>query len=492
MTLADLIDLEARLALDAREDDDVLHQRDRAVAKSISPDGDRRARILAWVDALRPRDRASVGSRVAAALALLRSALFAVGLLVGGGAASVALFYDGTRPVNVASFVFALVVPQVVLLALTLIVLFAMRLRGDARTRSIGAPITRRLLRYVSSRMASSREAITELESVWGRLDARRGLRPDVERHTLFGVLQVFGVAFNLGAIGTVLVRIAFTDVSFGWSSTLIAWDTTMSRIVHVLSLPWAHVWPDASPSGPLVHATRFYHGGAVPDPELAGRWWPFLVASLLVYGLIPRSVLLLVASVSARRALSGVPLDTPDVDAALRRLTAPSIAFAQHAPLGPLALGTPTSPAEDASGSRLYVPISWRCFPIESPSVSRAITRTFGGTIGEPMSLGGPDHAATDRTLTTLPTILREGDAVLVMCETVEPPDAGLRRMLARLRGLIGARRPILVALAHRVAPDGRVEAASQETLSTWRRKLDVLADPYLRVEALDVEASR
>ncbi len=118
-----------------------------------------------------------------------------------------------------------------------------------------------------------------------------------VERLSMFLALQVWWLLLGAGMLLAFLVLLLLTDLAFGWSSTLIQAPDQVYRLTSSLSGPWAWFWPAAVPDAALVEATRFVR--IAPDlgeRRLAGDWWPFLLASLLMYNLLPRVLLIAVA----------------------------------------------------------------------------------------------------------------------------------------------------------------------------------------------------
>jgi len=145
LELADLIDLEWRLQADARaEDPTAVRARDRAwgpaIVEELAADADTlrhtlardraaRAQVCAaWLRRLRRQpDHGLPGQRMAAGLRWTTWGLAVVGALLGWGAASAALAYDGSEPVNVLVFVGVFFVLQILLLAALVVALLARR-----------------------------------------------------------------------------------------------------------------------------------------------------------------------------------------------------------------------------------------------------------------------------------------------------------------------------------------------------------------------------
>lgn len=117
-------------------------------------------------------------------------------------------------------------------------------------------------------------------------------------------VLQSLWCLLALGMLVGYGAMLLFTDLAFGWSSTVLTGEQGLSTLLRVVSLPWQTFWPSAVPDAALLSDTRFQR--IAPDQSLsdrAGDWWPFLLASLLAYNLIPRVLLASWARWQWRRA---------------------------------------------------------------------------------------------------------------------------------------------------------------------------------------------
>ena len=104
------------------------------------------------------------------------------------------------------------------------------------------------------------------------------------------------------------MALITFTDLAFGWSTTLDVLSSEVHRIVQRWSWPWSWFWPSAVPSLDLVDATRFFRITETEviseDASRFGQWWPFVMASIAIYGFVPRAVSYWIASQRCARAV--------------------------------------------------------------------------------------------------------------------------------------------------------------------------------------------
>ncbi|WP_114417954.1 DUF2868 domain-containing protein [Marinospirillum perlucidum] len=115
------------------------------------------------------------------------------------------------------------------------------------------------------------------------------------QRWWLLQQMHLLWVVFALGILLVFLLLLLFTDLAFGWSSTLITDADQLLPLFRWISLPWQAFWPQAVPDLSLVEATRFARiENTQGNFALASRWWPFLLASLLTYNLLPRLLLML------------------------------------------------------------------------------------------------------------------------------------------------------------------------------------------------------
>jgi hypothetical protein len=493
MTLANLIDLEAQLARDRDADPAALAARDRAALPEAPVDRAGRGPLLArWLDALRARDRGALhpGRAVAGALSAVRTALALAGVVLGWGAGTAVTSYAGGHPVNVWSFLLAFVGVQVLLLALLAASFFL-------PLAAIGAPalgLARSALASLYPRLAArvlhgGAARADEWRTLWHRVRSRRSLYQAVEPWLLLSLTQAFGVAFNLGALAAVLRLVVFTDVAFGWSTTLVELDAPrFHALARAIAWPWRAAWPEAVPTRELVEATRYSRldaayalagAGRSAHPELVGAWWRFLVAALLAYGLLPRALLLALARTRVARLLARLPHDDAEVARVVARLTAPHVetraAGAEPTPELPAARSGTLPPA----GAAPCAVVLWRDVPGGAP-LEAAVSRALGRPVARIGRAGGRDHEEAGADWRAL----AGGADLVVVAEGYEPPDRAVRRLLADLRRAAGARAPLTVLL---VSPAGTGPAPPRaEEVRVWRDGLAPLEDPYLAVEPL------
>ncbi len=108
------------------------------------------------------------------------------------------------------------------------------------------------------------------------------------------------GVFFSLGGILAIIIKVFFSDVVFGWSSSVNINSDEIKKAVDVISLPWKYFWNEAVPSLKLIEDSHYFRVNSkffleeirsLQQIKALGQWWQFFVACILFYGILPRLV---------------------------------------------------------------------------------------------------------------------------------------------------------------------------------------------------------
>ena len=477
--IADLIDLELALEEDREQPLEVLLARDARIRSEIDAgDLDDRGLLLAWLDRVRVSPE-SPGESVEALLRLVLASLVVGGLLSGALAVAGWLWTGPGAPVNVVQLWPALVGLQLVL-AVSWVLL---RPLSGWIARSLGGGLSTWLPTALGSLVA--RFARPGLSDAWHRLRSLDRLYGGLRFWRITQLTQSFAVAFNLGALAALLFIPTVDDPAFGWRSRLMD-ATELQAVTIAIASPWSAVWPDALPSRAEIDATEGSSLTGSGERTTPGRsdvwaaWWPFLVASFVAYGLIPRLVLQVTAAVRTRSLLRRIAFDHEGCVRVRERLRRPIVDGRGQ---GDEVAGQ--APAGDGEGAaRLELPgrvsvVRWAGVPLEPAALSDRIARTHGVVVERVETVGGLDVGADETALAAL----REASAVLAVVEAWEAPSRDYVDVLRRLRGAVGERVPVLV-LPCQVGEDGRPTRVEPAQLALWRRQLVALADPWLRVD--------
>ena len=297
------------------------------------------ALLMAWLDALRRTEAHLPGHPLSAVYRLQIVLLVLLGLAVGWGAAAAVYSYDGSRPVNVVQVLAVFVGAQLLLLLPLGVVMLPQRLTRlvpgfiavqEALAWFSPGQLIRLLARWLPEKIRQPLTSATHSGSPQSRQLGR------VQKWAVLFPAQAFAIAFNLGALAGCLYLITFSDLAFAWSTTLEPNPEQVHRLTGILSSPWAGFVPDAVPSLDLIRETLYYRQtgvSEVSDPSRWGQWWPFLVASMITYGLLPRLFLLVLAGAQLRRSLHRAFAEMPGVTVVLDRLTCELVSTQATAP---------------------------------------------------------------------------------------------------------------------------------------------------------------
>jgi hypothetical protein len=479
-----LIDLAAQLERDERLAAERLRRRDRELGRELEAAGtEAEGRVAAWLERVRVHGEESPGEQADRMVRVVAVWLVVAGALVGTGVAGTLYFYDGSHPVNVVRVLGVFVALQLVLLLATLILC----LPQSVRRMLPGLALLQDVLSVLSPGRwggglrrwlpAPQREAAERFAALSKR---HHRLYGDVERWWWLSHSQIFAVAFHVGAIAMAFSLVAFTDLAFAWSTTLRFDATAWLQLTHALATPWAGWLPEAVPSARLVEATQYFRANEGHDPGVSAPWWPFLLACMVGYGLLPRVLLLgfarLQLRASARHAfgrLPGIAALRDRLDNALVETAAEGEEVGARMPSGAPASLEPNL----AEGLRCHA-IVWAALPVAEPST---LSSQLGVELSSLASAGGESLAADAAVIRALAED-GAGDPVLVLVKAWEPPVLEFLDFLGELRQALGADRGVVVVpLA--IGEGGRVARPRAPDAEQWQRGVARLGDPFTQV---------
>ena len=310
----------------------LLTERDRALRAELARYRNRPAHQLrAWMRKVDGKG-AATAEQVHGARWSIGVSLSIVGLCMGFVAAVAVFHYDGTQPVNVTWALGLFVAVQAALLLLMAFALIPRRwilwAPPVAALERLLHRVNLGLLWRVASRVLppTSRDALAG--AMLSSLRHER-IHGEVYQWQLLRWSQVVALSFQLGVAGTFAIKVVgLQDIAFAWSTQAEFVARNIPRIVDVLSSLWAQWWPEARPSVEFVEATRYsrLRGGEFasspkPDATALGQWWPFLMACLITYGVMPRFLTWAYTAHRSRRAAEWSLARLPGVDLVLHRL---------------------------------------------------------------------------------------------------------------------------------------------------------------------------
>jgi hypothetical protein len=298
--------------------------RDRAIGRSITAQDDV-DRVLAWWSQERAgahNQAAGDGARIERLRRFAGAMLVLLGIALGVATAGVAFAYDGRHPVNLFRLLGLLVAVPGLMLMVTVLLL------PLGRPRAVGHGV---LAALDAGRWAGAAiDRLARIELFAPGAGAPLGLA-EFARWQVLVFSQWVAVGFFCGALGLAVLLVTFTDLAFGWSTTLDFAAADVHQLVSVLAAPWATWLPEAAPDRALTELSRYFRGAApVAGTEHAARlggWWPFVLITIGVYGLLPRVLLLAFGGWRLAGATRELLRRDPEVTALLDRLAAPVVA---------------------------------------------------------------------------------------------------------------------------------------------------------------------
>ena len=484
--IGDLIDLNSALQSDRSTDGDEKKRRDRVIGQALQQGRSNPPRQLrGWLDRVRISEWQRDGHHAVQLYQLLCLILAVAGLITGWGLARTVLYYTGDAPINIVNTLGLLVLPQIILLAFWLLSTLPKRipllssLQSGLRFLNPGR-LARHLVRVFPARSRQS------LSLVWDA-DYATALAP-AARWLFSFWSQLFSIFFNIGVLLAAFYLISFSDLAFGWSTTLNLNSGIIHAMLNVLSWPWHSLFPAAVPSTELVEISRYYRlEDGAPDnataTELAaqlGQWWPFLITAIVCYGLIPRVLTLLISWSRLRHHLGHALAHLPGSPELLARMNSPLISTSAPQPETAMAIeaGARYQPPESGSYGLKCAVIDWSGTGVELNGIATQL-KTMGLAAQGLLTAGGIRTTDQDRA-TILALSKRKPEGVAVIVKAWEPPMLEFLDFIQGIREQGRKRQPIIVLLW------GDKDGVSRRDLETWQLTLRQLKDPDLHVEAI------
>jgi len=525
----DIIDLEYFLQLDGDSLNKQLHQRDRDIFLTLADTaatgveaarsadtphhspraaGDSPTLLKMWLDARRrmtPTATTLPGSYASEAHILVRVALLLLGLFVGSSAGMAFLAYSGSTPVNVLNFLVLFVFSQLLMTGLLLSRGLVGRLGGSSARFSKSISI--RLISVGANRLASwllrrgnqqiDAKKRLAMQAALGRIQATGTMYKGLFYWPLFLLAQLFGISFNIGLLVATLLKITVSDLAFGWQSTLQFSAQSLHNFVSWLALPWSWLVspPIGHPGLPEIEGSRIILKEGIANlqtPDLVS-WWPFLLLSVLFYGLLVRLFCYGWGKLSAHRAEQRLKFDTPAIRQVLRRMTTPVVTTqAKPEPVAPITpIATEPNTAEFPKDEAQPLQPITLLLPDEihdscDPEQLAYIFEQEGFAIAESHRFMA-DYDSDQALLTSFRQAAWEGSAgITIIQESWMPPLVSFLSYLKEMRSAVG-HLPIMIRLTGKPASGSTLTPVTDQlNLDVWQQKIESLGDPYIETRPL------
>jgi hypothetical protein len=407
----------------------------------------RRQGLWIWLDEVR---QVRAGRRFSTALSLVTLGLSAVAFL-GGISAMLGLLDRTKGGVNVTLFL-AIVIGGQWLLLVVATVAWLCRQRA---TEGFS------LLQSLAGRLVLKLSGASQ-DGWWDRLMDGGEAPRAAGLWRLARMAQTAGIFFNLGILSGLTGLVLLKHVGFFWETTTeLAMRSGLHAVVQWLALPWSAVWPSAVPGRDVIESTRWLPGNADQLAPGPAAWWQFLLMTTLVWGMLPRVVLWLVAWQAGRLALGRLDFQARHHRALWREITHSPRTLAEDPPLdGVLVL--------DVGGSG-WSEAALRPFLLQHLRVNPAAWRSVA-------VLDPGKEAEAARDLAKAPA------GVVLLAEAWSLSPARMISLHSKIREQAGDEVPIKFLTAN-LGAGGRPAPVSPEEQAVWTSFVDSLRDPRAEV---------
>lgn len=528
-TYADIIDLEHIFMLDSAElemSQEDKAKRDRDIYVDLKKEGNiydgsqDKDLVLNWA-----RRRIEIlykdknpGRR---ALEVWKSFLYFMvfsGFVAGASCVSAALYYKGEAPVNIAIFFSVTVLPH----------WFFMLILGgrfiwnhfSKNEANFSLPLIYRLTsKFISSfYILTSDKDNKSLNYGMSWIVKIFKLYSSAFFWPLFIIIQVFGLSTAIGSISVALIRIAFTDLAFGWQSTFQKAQLFISEAVFFLSIPWKFFLPEGVgfPGPESIAGSRIIlKDGAegLLTHDLAS-WWPFLCLCIIFYAVLPRLILLLSGVWMARRQLSMLKFSHAECSHLLLRMRSPILDSSAEKNSPPLFLEktdkektgvferyshhenttnsvfsdrtSETYTSDESSAIRSVVVVSADFFDLAGgdSAITDSVIKLTGINVCEVLTYE-PEPESEKVVISKLRSILEINSniSVVFIMESWQPPIIETIDFISLTRSISGKERNIMILLTGKPMPSNAFTHPSEIDMSIWKTFLNKLSDPYLLI---------
>jgi hypothetical protein len=349
-------------------------------------------------------------------------------------------------------------------------------------------------------------------------------------------LVSLFALFFSLGALGGTVFRVAFSDVAFGWQSTLAATPAVVHDLVTLVSMPWATWVPEAltGPTLDQIDGSRIVlkQGIAALATKDLVSWWPFLCLSMVCYAIVPRVLVIGGAVVAQRSVLKQFDLQQPRFRRLMVRMKSPIMDIRVEETTSPRQGAAPSSEPihpshepekkpgttvseDERSSCPSSDPIEEKTHPAPG-KMEPAPSGTGPASVGTPAVVLAPvpawDQAAADRISLLLaqqflldvrqviyvaqdleadsrllgPEVLDGADPVIFLQEVWQPPIRGLLYYLAQLKQGVLRDKNLWILLTQ--APEEEILGVDGREVeaTVWQDRVLGLNHPDILVERI------
>jgi hypothetical protein len=355
--------------------------------------------------------------------------------------------------------------------SLMLVVWAGLMLRGhrSGGSGSLAGHMLRRALAWISPRVLSGQHA-GEVS-----LAGSRALATPFGRWLLSALAHAFWTVYLLAAICALTFFFLVAQYDLTWGTTLLT-DEQIVSLVRLLAAPPAWLGLVPEPAAEWILGGR---EGALA-PEARALWARFLIALVLVYGVLPRLLLLLGCSLLAWLRSTSLPLDT-SLPGYLRLggpLRPGERTITEHGSVPEATVPRRRRVPSNASGKPVLIGLelvgsNW---PLTIPGIE---TNTLGRA---------DDRAGRRAILAALDALPTVPPMLLVTCSLLRTPDASHQRFIDQAADHAGTI-PVLLLVDGQRLTDRGDRLASR--LADWQSLAERVGGQALQFDAEAIDAA-
>lgn len=430
--LADRIRVEAvrhRRMLDATPVDDA-----QAVEQARAAHGSVERRLITYADAVPgATDLNDALRRIVRLAGIAIGIAMLISLLAGIGTARAAIGGGNDDPVNIFTVLTSLLGIQLLLL---LVWIAVMVLAPRSRGGGLLGPFVLEVVRVLARRFAPDTNHVAAVQAYVGIIGNGR-----LGRWTLSGISHAMWLAFTIGTVATVVTLLAVRHYTLGWETTILSDEAYISLTTAISAVPNAVGFET-----PTIEQIRASQLSGDLDAAAASNqaWSSLLIASLLLYGVVPRGLALAFSMMCRSRAARAHRIDVhhPEIQRLAARLqpVARSIGIVDPDDARPIqAAGDDAPSIGPGEGPLVIVGFELVRRDTTWPPALRGVTWTDLGIV----ETGAEQRAVAER-IEALPVA---PGAVVIVVSMTTTPDRGVRAFLAKLVAVAGG--PVVLVLS-------------------------------------------
>ncbi len=410
------------------------------------------------------------------------------------------LLYKGSQPVNISAYFSIFVLMQIVMVLLLILFMISGLQTKRFKRFSITALLLNSFFKKATLKIKNfsgekiSKKRKQSFHSLSGLITGKKQIYGTLFSWPLFIIVQFFGIGFNIGILGATTYRILSSDMAFGWQSTLKISSTAVFKGISAISSPWA--WfvsePYSHPTLSQIEGTRIILKDGINRLATGDlvSWWPFLILSVLFYGLFPRVIFLFSGLFLKKRALNNLRFDSVECETLLMRMRTPIVNF-DNSNLFEETKAEEKNSSETFSEDENFkdsfrnlivlLPdeISENC---QENQLKEILIEKYGDSnpVISPVSLEFLDDSRKIADYYENQTIKNKA-MILLIQEAWLPPIKEIVHYIKDLRSIVEKNTIVNIGLIGKPSTDTIFTTVTNENFKTWFQEINRLKDPYL-----------